>query len=88
MPVQQESRTAAMQNNPDLERLEAVLVKLGFALEQQEKLAEAQRIKYEDKIQNLLERLNRVENKLSSLLDSHEPTSSVQSAPYAAKEGQ
>lgn len=59
---------ATMQKNPHLEQLEMTLVQLGFALEQQEIQAEAERTRQEEVRSVLLKRIERLENQLRELL--------------------
>ncbi|MCT6855952.1 MULTISPECIES: hypothetical protein [Bombella] len=66
--MSEETLPAIMQKNPDLEQLEMALVQLGFALEQQEIQAEAERTRQEEKCGMLLKRIERLEAQLRAVL--------------------
>lgn len=67
--VQENRQLSVMQKNPDLERLEIALVQLGFALEQQEIQAEAERTEQKEMRQALLDRIDALEARLRTILE-------------------
>lgn len=75
-----------MQKNPDLERLEIALVQLGFALEQQEIQAEAERTRQNEMKKALLEKIETLEAQLKDLLTMGEDDAEAAS-PAAKEEG-
>lgn len=87
MSVQEGNPLGIMQKNPDLERLEIALVQLGFALEQQEIQAEAERTHQNEIKKALLERIEALEARLRDLLTMGEKGDGDVASPMAKEEG-